>query len=193
MKNVFKFILPLIFLGFPVFANVNQDITNFIDNFAKKFELIETIDIQKKKEIETFILSRQILDFNWMGNYILGKHRRTIPEEKTKQFIEEYSKFLIRNYLSVLHYYTGNNYKILSIEKTKDNIYMVSTSVKYKDNKFVKSNFRIIKKGNKYYITDIITEGISFINAQRSEVNSLLTSKDFDKFLEELKAKNESK
>lgn len=193
MKNMFRFILPLTFLSFQVFADVNHDITNFIDNFAKKFELIETIEIQKKKEVETFILSRQILDFNWMGNYILGKHRRTISEERIKQFIEEYSKFLIKNYLSVLHYYTGNNYKILSIEKTKDNVYIVSTSVKYKDNKFVKNNFRIVEKGGKYYITDIITEGISFINTQRSEVNSLVTSKGFDKFLEELKAKNENK
>lgn len=193
MKNMFRFVLPLTFLSFQVFADVNHDITNFIDNFAKKFELIETIEIQKKKEVETFILSRQILDFNWMGNYILGKHRRTISEERIKQFIEEYSKFLIKNYLSVLHYYTGNNYKILSIEKTKDNVYIVSTSVKYKDNKFVKNNFRIVEKGGKYYITDIITEGISFINTQRSEVNSLVTSKGFDKFLEELKAKNENK
>lgn len=193
MKNIFKVALLLIFSSFPVFADVNQDITNFVNNFAKKFESIENIEIQKKKEVETFILSRQILDFSWMGNYILGRHRKTISEEKVKQFVEEYSKFLIRNYLSVLHYYTGNNYKILSIEETKDKTYMVSTSVKYKDNKFVKNNFRIIKKNGKYYITDIITEGISFINAQRSEVNSLITSKGFDKFLEELKAKNESK
>lgn len=193
MKNIFKVVLLLIFSSFPAFADVNQDITNFVNNFAKKFESIETIEIQKKKEVETFILSRQILDFSWMGNYILGRHRKTISEEKVKQFVEEYSKFLIRNYLSVLHYYTGDNYKILSIEKTKDKTYMVSTSVKYKDDKFVKNNFRIIEKSGKYYITDIITEGISFINAQRSEVNSLVTSKGFDKFLEELKAKNESK
>ena len=194
MKNIFKNIALLLIFSIPsVFANVNQNITNFINNFAKKFESIETIKIQRKKEIETFILYRQILDFNWMGNYILGRHKKTISEENRKEFIEEYSKFLIRNYLSVLHYYTGDNYKILSIEKTKDNVFVVSTSVKYKEDKFVKNNFRIIEKNGKYYITDIITEGISFINAQRSEVNSLITSKGFGKFLEELKIKNESK
>lgn len=194
MKNIFKNIALLLIFSIPsVFANVNQNITNFINNFAKKFESIETIKIQRKKEIETFILSRQILDFNWMGNYILGRHKKTISEENRKEFIEEYSKFLIRNYLSVLHYYTGDNYKILSIEKTKDNVFVVSTSVKYKEDKFLKNNFRIIEKNGKYYITDIITEGISFINAQRSEVNSLITSKGFGKFLEELKTKNESK
>ena len=194
MKNIFKNIALLLIFSIPsVFANVNQNITNFINNFAKKFESIETIKIQRKKEIETFILSRQILDFNWMGNYILGRYKKTISEENRKEFIEEYSKFLIRNYLSVLHYYTGDNYKILSIEKTKDNVFVVSTSVKYKEDKFVKNNLRIIEKNGKYYITDIITEGISFINAQRSEVNSLITSKGFGKFLEELKTKNESK
>ena len=151
MKNIFKNIALLLIFSIPsVFANVNQNITNFINNFAKKFESIETIKIQRKKEIETFILSRQILDFNWMGNYILGRHKKTISEENRKEFIEEYSKFLIRNYLSVLHYYTGDNYKILSIEKTKDNVFVVSTSVKYKEDKFVKNNFRIIEKNGKY-------------------------------------------
>ena len=150
--------------------------------------------IQRKKEVETFILSRQILDFNWMGDFILGKHKKTITEEERNKFIEEYSKFLIRNYLSVLHYYTGDNYKIVSIEKQKNSsIYIVQTTVKYDNDKLIKNNFRIVEKNGKYYITDIITEGISFINAQRSEVNSLITSKGFDKFLEELKTRNATK
>ena len=194
-RNIFKSILIILALSISlVFANANKGITDFINNFAKKFETIESLDQQRKKEVETFILSRQILDFNWMGDFILGKHKKTITEEEINKFIEEYSKFLIRNYLSVLHYYTGDNYKIVSIEKQKNSsIYIVQTTVKYDNDKLIKNNFRIVEKNGKYYITDIITEGISFINAQRSEVNSLITSKGFDKFLEELKTRNATK
>ena len=48
----------------------------------------------------------------------------------------------------------------------------------------------VYDENNKYYITDIITEGISFISSQRSEVNSIINSKGFDAFLTELETKN---
>lgn len=192
MKKLFVLMFALSTFSFRVFANSDIDIKNFIDNFSKKFENINKITLQKKKEVETFILAQQILDLNWMGNYILGKHKRLLNEQQIKDFVNEYSKFLISNYLSVLDFYIKDRYKIISIEEQKNNIFIVFTTVDYQNNKIVKNNFRIVKKDNRYYITDIITEGVSFISAQRSEVNSIISSIGFEKFMEKLKVKNDN-
>lgn len=192
MKKLFVLMFALSTFNFRVFANSDIDIKNFIDNFSKKFENINKITLQKKKEVETFILAQQILDLNWMGNYILGKHKRLLNEQQIKDFVNEYSKFLISNYLSVLDFYIKDRYKIISIEEQKNNIFIVFTTVNYQNNKIVKNNFRIVKKDNRYYITDIITEGVSFISAQRSEVNSIISSIGFEKFMEKLKVKNDN-
>lgn len=192
IKKLFVLMFVLNIFSFSVFANSDGDIKSFIDNFSKKFESINKITLQKKKEVETFILAQQILDLNWMGNYILGKHKRSLNEQQIKNFVNEYSKFLISNYLSVLDFYTTDRYQIISVEEQKNNVFMVFTTVKYQSDKIVKNNFRIVKKDNRYYITDIITEGISFISAQRSEVNSVISSMGFEKFMEKLKAKNDN-
>ena len=187
-----KKILTLIFtlLSFNSFANNEKDIKNFIDDFAVKFETINSTS--KNKEQDMYNLANEILDLNWMGNFILGQYRRTIPEDKKAQFIELYSKSLIKNYIPVLDVYKKNNYTIKEIKETKKaRTFNVSTVIKYED-KEVNNDFRIVKKNNKYYITDIITEGISFISSQRSEVNSIISSKGFDNFLQELKAKDGS-
>ena len=187
-----KKILTLFFvlLSINSYATDSDGIKRFIDNFAVKFENINTNS--KNKEQDMYNLANEILDLNWMGNFILGQYRRAIPEDKKAEFIELYSKSLIRNYIPVLDVYKKNNYNIVDIKETKKaGTFNVSTVIKYED-KEVNNDFRIVKKNNKYYITDIITEGISFISSQRSEVNSIISSKGFDNFLEELKVKDGS-
>lgn len=169
-----------------------KNIENFIENIAIEFENINKIQDSNNKETKVYEISNNILDLKWMGNFILGKHRNTIDESKKNDFIENYSKLLIKNYISILDVYKKDSYKITSIELIKNNTFNVSTVISY-DDKNVKNNFKIIKKNDKYFIRDIITEGISFISAQRSEINSVISSKGFDNFLKELKNKNADK
>lgn len=197
MKSKIPFILTFVcltFVCFNVFANnVNktdkEGINKLINDFAFEFEQINKIANQQHKEDSVYKLANKILNLDWMGNFILGKYRKTITPQEKQEFIENYSKILIKNYISVLDVYKKDSYKITLIEQIKENTFNVITTVNY-DNKEIKNNFRIIKKDNKYFINDIITEGISFISAQRSEINSIITSKGFNNFLNELKIKN---
>lgn len=197
MKSKIHFILTFIcltFVCFNVFANNvsktdKEGINKLINDFAFEFEQISKITNQQHKEDSVYKLANKILNLDWMGNFILGKYRKTITPQEKQEFIENYSKILIKNYISVLDVYKKDSYKITLIEQIKENTFNVITTVNY-DNKEIKNNFRIIKKDNKYFINDIITEGISFISAQRSEINSIITSKGFNNFLNELKTKN---
>ena len=47
----------------------------------------------------------------------------------------------------------------------------------------------LLERDNNLYITDIIPEGISFISSQRTEIDSALTQKGYDEFIEDLKSK----
>lgn len=189
-------------------------VENFIAETVKKLGMVNNYKDTQRREVEAFKLAMEILDFSWMGNYILGKHRRVLTREQIDAFIEEYSKFLLGNYLPILSSYGDCDYEIVNIDRvgdsaggnntndgskkntaknaTKDGgveIFMAATVLKYQG-KNVHNTFRVMKKGINYHIVDIITEGISFVSAQRNEVNSLIGSRGFDKFMEELKTKN---
>lgn len=167
----------------------NKEIESFINNFSIEFEKISNMKTNEEKEKASFLLANKILDLKWIGNFILGKYRNSFDEKTKNEFIENYSKNLIKNYITFLDSYKKENYQIISIEKKKENVFGVATLVKLQD-KEIKNNFRIIKKNNNYFITDIITEGVSFISAQRAEINSIISSGNFDKFLEDLKNRN---
>lgn len=185
-------ILTIIFGAFSSqksFADENADIEKFIENFSIEFEKISKLGTQAQKEKASYDLANKILDLNWISNFILGKYRNDFDEKTKKDFTIYYSKSLIKNYISFIDSYKKENYKILSIEKKKENTFSVSTLIKIKD-KDVNNSFRVIKKNNNYYITDVITEGVSFISAQRSEIGSIISSGKFDEFLNKLREEN---
>lgn len=187
MKKIIVLLLSL--FCFNSYANDSENIKNFIADFSTKFETINNNN-SADKEQQLYNLAKEILNLNWMGNFILGNYRKTIPEDKKADFIEQYSRSLIRNYMSTLAVYKKNSYEILKIEEGKrKGVFNVDTTIKAED-KIINNSFRITKKGDKYYITDIIVEGVSFISSQRSEVSSIISSKGFDAFLQELKEKN---
>jgi len=61
------------------------------------------------------------------------------------------------------------------------------------EGQIINIDFRIIKKNGNLLISDIIPEGISFIVTQRSEVNSSISNKGFENFLEHLRELQEEK
>jgi phospholipid transport system substrate-binding protein len=184
------FLVPLFLAASRTSIADEGGISNFINDFLAKFEKIDRIGSTVEKEDMAFELANNTFDLDWMGNFILGKYRKELSEEKKRDFIINYSKSLVKNYIPILGVYKKDNYKILSVEpQAKDNVYNVATIVKI-DGKDVKNDFRIVKKDNDYYVTDIIVEGVSFISAQRTEINSIISSGNFDEFMRNLQMEN---
>jgi ABC-type transporter MlaC component len=165
----------------------NDEVKDFIRLFFSRTSKINKHSKLKKKESEFLALANDSIDIDWIANFVLGKHRKGLTAERRSQFIDTYSNYLVSSYRSILGVYSDSNYEILSVtEQQKGKIFMVNTVLSLGGKK-IKNSFRIVKNKNKYYITDVITEGISFISAKRAEIDAAIASNGFDKFLEELK------
>ena len=195
-KKIFSLFVLILLFGalFTVncFANTQSDseVKPFVDSVADGFDNITKKNkdnkTKKQKEIKSYI--GKIADLDWIGNFVLGKNKKIVNSSQKKKFIDVFSQYLIGNYFELFSSLNRDNYKFLSSEN-KGNVYFVYTTVKYNDTNS-KVDFRIVKKDNNFYITDIIIEGISFIATQRSDVDSRITAVGFDNFLKELKTKN---
>ncbi|MDR2777841.1 MAG: ABC transporter substrate-binding protein [Rickettsiales bacterium] len=162
---------------------------NFLRGFFTGLADVDRIRDPKLKESEFVAIVSKNVDLDWVANFILGRHSKNITNVQRKQFIELYSRYLASSYKSTLSIYGNNNYKFLAVEKQKENVFMVSTTVLFNE-RIVKNSFRVVEKDGKYHITDLVVEGISFISAKRADLNSMITSKGFDGFLRELKSIN---
>ncbi|MDR2760903.1 MAG: ABC transporter substrate-binding protein [Rickettsiales bacterium] len=165
---------------------------NFFSKTAAKFEAASLVENRREMEKKIGEISDEILDKVWISNFILGKNRRELTNEEIKNFTDLYSNFIIKNYIKALLIIKRDNYRITSIEDDprQQNVYFINVLLKY-EGRDIKNSFRVIKKDEKYFITDIITEGVSFISIQRTDVNSRINNIGFNNFLDEIKSKLE--
>jgi ABC-type transporter MlaC component len=188
-KNRFFTVVLLLFsMASPAATRGGSDeIVDFVRFFFRKTGEINGHS-RLEKESEFLALANDNIDIDWIASFVLGKHRKSLGEEQKDQFIDAYSNYLVNSYRSILGIYSSSNYEILSVtEQQRGKVFIVATVLSF-SGKNVRNNFRVIKKNNKYYITDVITEGISFISAKRAEIDATIASKGFDSFLRELKS-----
>lgn len=186
-----------------VYANdINQSKIKAANDYVNKVvkqgeEIIRNKNINaNEKYIQTEKVISENLDLEWMAKYTLGRYRKTIVEDKIKEFISTYSKYVIKTYSELVKSYNGDGSNILKVEilNEKGLEYIVKTELlKSNDNKqSIKVDYLVRNKDNnsqEFKIFDIVTEGISMINAQRSEFSTLLMNQGIDALISQLKSK----
>lgn len=187
MKKLF-FLIVMIVLLFTssLKADYDNDLRNFINGMTGRFDTINAMKDKEKWTDEAYKYANEILDVQWMSNFILGKYRRTLTKDQISEFVKYYSMYLLNNYLKTLSLFSKESVTINSIEQNKENVFFVNLDIRA-DDKDINIKLRIVKKENVLYITDIIAENVSFINSQRNEINSFLDSNGFDALIEKIK------
>lgn len=189
MKKIiclFMLILSSLFLNIN-FSNASENVKNYVIELSEKFAKVNKIENKEEKYDESYKLAREYLDVDWMGNFILGKHRKTLEKSEVKNFVEVFSKYLINNYLETLSYFSKENLTFKETKEIEENTYLALIELNM-DGKLVKIDLRVFKnKNGKYMIRDILPEGISFLNTQRTEVDNIITTKGYNKLMEEIK------
>jgi ABC-type transporter MlaC component len=158
---------------------------NFLRDFFKNLRKVNKNGKPAGKNDELLKFLEKNLDLTWITNFILGKHCKTISNQQKNDFTKLYSRYLLDSYRFAFDIYDLNNYELVAVEKQKDDVFLAKTTVNY-NGKLIKSNFRLVFDAKTYHITDIVTEGISFIAGKRAELNALVARKGIEGFFRDL-------
>ena len=126
-----------------------------------------------------------------MAKYTLGRNRRTLSSEKITEFIKTYSKFVVKVYADLSSNYNGEKAVLKSVRQIDDDMFIVNMEItRPSGQQAIKIDYLVHKLENRtrdpYRISDIITEGISVLNSQQSEFNSVISSGGIDALIEDL-------
>lgn len=198
VKRTFSFAKKYLIMSFIIviaIANLafadNEKITTFVDNISKNVINIisnKNTDDAKKEQLlkDTF---NENVDVEWIAKFVLGSYWRDASNEQKKRYVNLYRQYLQNSYVPKFKNYTNQKIEINKVSKEDKDEYLVSTTIKSQDN-FVKVDYRIRDIGNqKYFIFDVVAEGISLIISQRSDFASILSNGG----IEELNKRLESK
>lgn len=199
MRAIAKIFLSLIFFVSPACASSDtEDLRKYVENLINEgYELVHDKTLTESQRYQkTSKLIQEHLNLDWMAKYTLGRNRRIISDDKIAEFIRVYSKFVVKVYADLTNNYNGEKAVLKNIKKVDDDMFIVNTEiVRPSGQQPVKVDYLIHKvegqPNDPYKIGDIITEGISILNSQQSEFNSVISSRGIDALIEELKKKIE--
>lgn len=175
---------------------LREYVLKLIDDSYSLFNNKTMPEAEKDKQVASLLERNLYLD--WMARYSIGRHRRTLSKEKLDEFIEVYKKFIIKAYVSFSKNYASQKVTLKKVKQLDDDLFIVNIDFSQPGGGApIKVDYLVHEledvDGKSFKVGDVVTEGVSIINAQQSEFNSVITNRGIDALIADLKAKIDAK
>lgn len=196
MNVLFSLIISLfLFIAPSSAADDNDQLRAYVQNLINDgYKIFEDKSLSEE---ERFHVSSDLIEKNlyldWMARYTLGRNRKTLAPEKINEFISVYSKFVVKAYADLSRHYNGEKAVIKKIKSIDKEMFIVSMEIVKRDNEPIKVDYLVHKFGGNgdkpFKVADVITEGVSILNSQQAEFNSVIQSQGIDALIDSLSKK----
>lgn len=145
----------------------------------------------EKREQAVQTLLREHLELETMGRFVLGPEWRRADEGQQKAYLELFSEFVVRTYSRRLGEYGGQQFKVTGTSQAGKADALVVTSITSADGSPpVQAGWRVkTADAGQLKIVDVVVEGVSMLQTQRSEFDSVVRRSGLDGLMELLKEK----
>lgn len=173
------------------FADSNDDkIRNFVNQLKiNTIEVIQTNSSDQEKFAKLATLFRKTVDLDWIAKFALARYNQQITDQQRAEYQQLFSNFLINNYIPNFKKYTQEDLNIILITKYAEDEFLVQTEIVKTTKGVIKINYMLRKAGDLFKIFDIVAEGVSLINTQRSEFNTILNNGGIEELIKLLRRK----
>jgi phospholipid transport system substrate-binding protein len=147
----------------------------FITSLAAKAEtslLSDNISpIEHRRRFRALMIGN--FDLKGVGKWVIGRYWRRVSEPERAKYLSLFERFVVATYSKRFRGYTKAKLQVNGTTKRKNSAF-VNSQINRKGSKPIKIIWRVTFLNGKYKITDIIIEGVSWIQTQRSEFVSVI-------------------
>ena len=126
-------------------------------------------------------------DFRAMSQRTLATNWKKASDEQQKEFVQLFSKLIENTYIGRVEAYTNEKVDYPG-EKIKGKKAVVETLI-LTASADIPVNYKVYLKKDKWWVYDVIIEGISLISNYRSSYQEILKKDGFDGLIVKMKAK----
>ena len=136
---------------------------------------------ERRGKIGSFIRGR--FNFVEMSKRSLAKHWKKLSAEEKREFVDIFSDLLEASYIGKIEAYTDEKitYDKEKI-KGKGKYGVVNTTIVTKSVD-IPIDYKLIFRKDKWWVYDVVIEGVSFISTYRSQYNKIIIKESFSKLL----------
>lgn len=166
---------------------IESTISSILDVLKDKSLLSADKKQERRDKIRALLRSR--FDFPEMSRRSLARHWKKRSAEEKKEFVSIFSDLLESSYIGKIERYTDEKitYDKETI-KSGGKYAVVNTTIETK-NVDIPIDYKARLKADKWFIYDVIIEGVSFISTYRSQYNKIILKESFAGLIRSMKKK----
>lgn len=166
---------------------------------SKTFDRIksERSQIEQNPEILRDIMKQELLpyvDYKFAALKVLGRHFKSVPQDKLPEYIQEFRGYLITTYALAMAQY---NDQVVEFEPGRnydgEKMVTVRAVVREQGKPDINISFKVRKNSRteEWRAFDMVAEGISMLSSKQSEFESIIRQEGIDAVIALLKEKNQ--
>jgi len=187
----FLIVLAVLFGSASAGASVTEEVKETVDQVVSIVSDANLKKPQNQTERRAALKSTisQIFDYGEMAKRSLGVHWKARSSSEQKEFVALFATLLENSYATKIESY--ENEKILYEKETIDGDYaeVKSKVVTAKRDEYT-LNYRLLKKGSRWVVYDVVVEGVSLVSNYRSQFNKIMVNQGYGELLKKLRTKS---
>lgn len=128
-------------------------------------------------------------DLTKIARVVVGREWAKLAEEQQQELVDVFSKLSIAAYAYNFKEFSGESFKFESEEETTRGGVIVHTYLLIPNDKDVKFDYMLKKKGDSWRIINIIANGVSDLALKRSEYTNILKNDGFEALIKKISEK----
>ncbi len=189
------FAAALALLLAPAGARAGQPTDQLHTQIDRVLRVLEDPELKKESKVKARRaavrkVANDIFDFSETAKRSLARHWPPRTPAEREEFVALFADLLERSYFSKIEVYGGEKIAYLS-ETIDGDQATVRTRITTKQQTDIPVDYRMLKRGDKWLVYDVMIEGVSLIANYRAQFNKIITTSSYQELLKKMKAKQE--
>lgn len=116
-------------------------------------------------------------DMKSIGRLVMGRHWRRVSAAQKDVFEPLFEDYVIATYGSRLDAYSGEQLTVGIARQANDKVMAVSSEITRQQGQSVDVDWMLHRRNDRWYVIDVIVEGISMVISQRSEFSTVINQR----------------
>jgi len=161
-----------------------------IDRVLKLIDDPALKDNPKDKRVAVRKIADDIFDFGETAKRALGRHWAARTQAERDEFVQLFGDLLERSYISKIELYGGEKIQYMS-DRIEDDQAAVLSKLVTKAGSDVPIEYRMLKKGDRWLVYDVIIEGVSLVANYRTQFNKIIQTSSYAELVKKMKSRQE--
>ncbi|MCM2356775.1 MAG: ABC transporter substrate-binding protein [Geobacteraceae bacterium] len=173
-------------------ASVTDEVKKTVDEVVRIVsdkELKKPQNEQKRRRELKAAIGRNF-DYGEMAQRSMGRHWKERSPAERKEFTQLFETLLENSYAGKIESY--NQEKIVYLKETAEGEYAeVKSKVVTARRDEYSLDYRLLNKGGRWMIYDIVIEGVSLVSNYRNQFNKIIIGQGYGELVKKLRTKSE--